>query len=232
MDRRTSPAQGVDGDVLRRSSTEHAKEGAGGCVWLLVLHGQVRRCSAIPGEGLARLEDHRSWAMARSRAHLRRGSGRNSARTRVGIGGEGFGALPGAESKPDRGWWRLGCRGAAWPRRRRGAARRGCTVAAARVVRVGSRGSGWFKEPWPKISACGIGRKGCGHRDRGSRGDTARPLQCGEGGGRGRDCQVGPACQWRGARERLSGSLWVGPASHEWRGGVRGWGTSGLCGAS
>ena len=128
-----------------------------------------------------------------------------------------------------QGW---SCSGVAWPRRRRGAAWRGCTVAAARVVRVGSRGSGWFKEPWPKISACGIGRKGCGHRGRGSRGDTARPLQRGEGRGRGRDCQVGPACQWWGARERLSGSLWVGPASREWRGGVRGWGASGPCGAS
>ena len=62
-----------------------------------------------------------------------------------------------------------------------GAARRGCTVAAARVVRVGSRGSGWFKEPWPKISACGIGRKGCGHHGRGSRGDTARRGHCSAG---------------------------------------------------
>ena len=33
---------------------------------------------------------------------------------------------------------------------------------------------------------------------------------------------MGPACQWRGARERLSGTLWVGPASREWSGGVRG----------
>ena len=99
-------------------------------------------------------------------------------------------------------------------------------------VRVRRRGSGWFKEPGPKIPACGIGREGCGYHGRGSRGDAAGLLQRGEGGGRGRDCQVGPACQWWGARERLSGSLWVGPASHEWRGGVRGWGTSGLCGAS
>ena len=33
---------------------------------------------------------------------------------------------------------------------------------------------------------------------------------------------MGPACQWRGAHERLSGTLWVGPASREWSGGVRG----------
>ena len=131
-----------------------------------------------------------------------------------------------------QGW---SCSGVAWPRRCRGAARQGCTVAAARVVRVGSRGSGWFKEPWPKILACGIGRKGCGHRGRGSRGDTARPLQRGEGGGRGRDCQVGLACQWRGARERLSGSLWVGPASREgesgpaWeKRGEKGWAAQGF----
>ena len=64
----------IGGEDRRWRSTELAEEGAGGCVWLLDLHGQVRGCSAIPGEGLARLEDHRSWAMARSRAHLRWGS--------------------------------------------------------------------------------------------------------------------------------------------------------------
>ena len=39
-------------------------------------------------------------------------------------------------------------------------------------VRVRRRGSGWFKEPGPKIPACGIGREGCGYHGRGSRGDA------------------------------------------------------------
>ena len=120
----------------------------------------------------------------------------------VEVGDGGLGGVPGLRAELVR--WISGARerqGGGFTEAQRpgaaeqGAARRGCTVAAARVVRVGSRGSGWFKEPWPKISACGIGRKGCGHRGRGSRGDTARPLQRREGGGRGRDCQVGHGCR-------------------------------------
>jgi len=52
--------------------------------------------------------------------------------------------------------------------------------------------AGWFKEHWPRISACGPGRKGCGDRGRGSRPvSVARARNTGGG----QICQVGSFCQ-------------------------------------
>ena len=117
-------------------------------------------------------------------------------------------------------------------------ARRGGTVRAggARASGGGCEGkggsAGWFKEPGPRISACGIGRKGCGDH-----GEVSG--FCCASASRGRRCwQAGPTGQRRGvlrAAERRRGRAgmraerWAARlgranwAAGSWVGALRGW---------
>ena len=151
-----------------------------------------------------------------------------------------LGVDPGSKAELTRVFSGLGRCGAAAPRRRRGcrgSARRSCVSGGARASCGGCEGeggsAGWFKEPGPRISACGIGRKGCGDH-----GEVSG--FCCASASRGRRCwQAGPTGQRRGvlrAAERASGRAgWLAPSGGvglsggagrlgRWRAGLRGMG--------
>ena len=150
-----------------------------------------------------------------------------------------LGVDPGSKAELTRVFSGLGRCGAAAPRRRRGcrgSARRSCVSGGARASCGGCEGeggsAGWFKEPGPRISACGIGRKGCGDH-----GEVSG--FCCASASRGRRCwQAGPTGQRRGvlrAAERRRGRAgmraerWAARlgranwAAGSWVGALRGW---------
>ena len=89
--------------------------------------------------------------------------------------------LPASWRCPCAGWPGLRCGGVAWPRR--GAllwagARRRLGLGDAGVRGREQEITGRCKEPGPRISASGIGRKGCGDRGQGSRPVCCTQLLC------------------------------------------------------
>ena len=93
-----------------------------------------------------------------------------------GLRGKGLGEIPGCSVVLLRGF-----AGVEWPRR--GAllwagARRRLGLGDAGVRGREQEITGRFKEPGPRISASGIGRKGCGDRGRGSRPVCCARLLC------------------------------------------------------